>query len=363
MKELLSTILVKHFFVSSAIIKFIAEFVIVLIQTRDINLTEIALAMCGDSKLKSCYRRLQRFFKDTELCSKALVKMLITLANLEGQKLTIILDRTNWKFGKKHINILVLSVEKAGFAVPLLWSILDNKGGNSNVVQRSELLEKFINIVGVNAIDKLLADREFVGDKWLNFLSKNRIKFYVRIRSDITIGRCEKELVTASSKVKDLKNNETLILKGERHLGKEYLGPKVRIGALRNNKGDLVIIATNDDPQLALEVYRDRWAIENLFGALKTRGFNFENTHMTEPQKITKLLALLAIAFTLCHVLGICCNTIEPIKFKKSDGRKRISFFRYGLDYLRQMILSPHLIFTKLRDIYCLFQLLVFNST
>ena len=59
---ILSTLIEKHFLVSSATIKLITEFVLALIKLRDINLTGIALAICGESKVESGYRKLQRFF-------------------------------------------------------------------------------------------------------------------------------------------------------------------------------------------------------------------------------------------------------------------------------------------------------------
>jgi hypothetical protein len=34
--------------------------------------------------------------------------------------------------------------------------------------------------------------------------------------------------------------------------------------------------------------------IETLFAALKTRGFNLEATHMTDPAKLSTLIAILA---------------------------------------------------------------------
>lgn len=40
----------------------------------------------------------------------------------------------------------------------------------------------------------------------------------------------------------------------------------------------------------ALEEYKGRWQIETMFGCLKKRGFNFEETHLTMPLKIAKLL-------------------------------------------------------------------------
>ena len=68
MKLVLSTIIEKHFLVSKATIKLITEFVLALIKVRDINLTGIALAICGDSQIESSYRKLQRFFAGVEIC-------------------------------------------------------------------------------------------------------------------------------------------------------------------------------------------------------------------------------------------------------------------------------------------------------
>jgi Transposase DDE domain len=339
---------------SSAIVKLVTEFILALIHLRDVNLTQIALTICGESQVSSGYRRLQRFFVKAEICSKCLAKLLVSLAKLEDKKWMLIIDRTNWKFGQLHINILVLSIERFGVGIPILWSMLDNKGGNSNSKQREDLINRFIKIFGTKTIGSLLADREFIGDPWLKFLEDKGINFYIRIRSDLTIGRSEDELVTANSKVKKLKNNESIVLKGQRYLGKNYQGPRVRIAALRNDKGELVIIATNDKPEQALEVYRQRWAIESLFGCLKTRGFNFENTHMTELAKIEKLLAILAIAFTLCHIVGIWCNETKPITLK-THKRKSMSLFRYGLDYLRQILLNPLDLVLRIQEIIYLF--------
>ena len=78
-----------------------------------------------------------------------------------------------------------------------------------------------------------------------------------------------------------------------------------------------MIIATNDNENIALKMYSNRWSIECLFGSLKNRGFNFENTHLIHLDRIEKLLVLLAITFTLCHVLGIWQNEIESIKIKR----------------------------------------------
>lgn len=350
MNQLLSTLIRNHFFVSSAIIKLMTEFILALIRVRDVNLTEIAMAICGSSDINSSYRKLQRFFAKAEICSECLAKFIVKLAGLEGKKWVLIMDRTNWKFGQIHINILTLSIECCGIGVPILWYMLDNKGGNSSGKQREDLITRFINIFGIKPIAYLLGDREFIGDEWLGFLADKGINFYIRIRSDVTINRAENELITANKLVKRLQVGEYIILPGQRHLGQNYKGPKVGIVACRNDQGDLVIIATNDNPERAMERYRKRWAIETLFGCLKTRGFNFENTHMVHLNRIEKLLALLAIAFTLCHIAGIWQNELKPIELKKHT-RKAKSLFRYGMDYLRQILFLPQAFLTRFQQL------------
>jgi hypothetical protein len=317
MSLVLSTIIKEHFLVSNAIIKLMTEFILALVKVRDVNLTGIAIAICSQGKVESEYRKLQRFFANVEICYVCLAKLIIKLANLENDKWVLVLDRTNWKFGKLDINILVLSIDYFGIGVPILWSMLDNNGGSSNTKERKELINRFIEIFGSDIIESLLADREFIGDSWLKFLDDKGIYFYIRIKSNLTIGRSESELVTANHLVKRLKNEEFIVLKGLRYLGKKYIGPKVKIAASRNDKGELMIIATNDNENIALKMYSNRWSIECLFGSLKSRGFNFENTHLIHLDRIEKLLALLAISFTLCHVLGIWQNEIKSIKIKR----------------------------------------------
>ncbi|ATZ68895.1 transposase (plasmid) [Acinetobacter haemolyticus] len=45
----------------------------------------------------------------------------------------------------------------------------------------------------------------------------------------------------------------------------------------------------------AIRDYALRWEIETLFSCLKGRGFNLENTRLTDPRRVKKLIAVLAI--------------------------------------------------------------------
>jgi hypothetical protein len=60
---------------------------------------------------------------------------------------------------------------------------------------------------------------------------------------------------------------------------------------------------------------------------------------MTKPDRIDKLVALFAITFCWCHLTDQWCHAHTPIKIKK-HWRKEKSLFRYGLDFLREVLLN-----------------------
>jgi hypothetical protein len=50
------------------------------------------------------------------------------------------------------------------------------------------------------------------------------------------------------------------------------------------------------------------------FKALKSSRFNIEDTHLTEMERISKLFALVIVAFGWAFKVGIYLNEICPIK-------------------------------------------------
>ncbi len=66
--------------------------------------------------------------------------------------------------------------------------------------------------------------------------------------------------------------------------------------------------------------------IETLFGCLKSRGFRMEDTHVTDPDKIEKILFVLAIAFCWAYRAGEIQSKITPIRKKPMDGRVKAYF-------------------------------------
>jgi hypothetical protein len=103
-------------------------------------------------------------------------------------------------------------------------------------------------------------------------------------------------------------------------------------------KDDFLIIACDDKPSKGLKVYGLHWGIETLFGNTKSRGFDFEATHVTQPDKLSLLLGVMSLAIFWTLQAGTYLEQHgKALKFKK-HGRLELSRFRYGLDKLRQLI-------------------------
>jgi hypothetical protein len=86
------------------------------------------------------------------------------------------MDRTNWKFGHKDINFLVLAARIGGITFPLFWRLLPHRG-NSDFQERKAILEQFRKAFGFEAIRSFSADREFIGKDWLKYLYRHDIPF------------------------------------------------------------------------------------------------------------------------------------------------------------------------------------------
>lgn len=194
------------------------------------------------------------------------------------------MDRTNWKFFKVNINFLVLGVAYKGMAIPLFWYLLDKKG-NSNYHERSKIIENFIEVFGLEKIEVLVADRvpygQFTGKEWFKWLKKNQIPLVQRVMKDhqITTG---KGRVAVSSIFSHLAMGEHTIYSKKTTL---YGYENLSIIGLRL-KDEYLILLTNLEADNALGFYKRRWEIKTLFSAFKTRGFNLEETHMSNPNSL-----------------------------------------------------------------------------
>lgn len=332
----LAATLARHFRLSNDRLDTLMVLIIGLVSARTVNLSHLAGAFHGPAKLASNYRRLQRFFQYVRLDEDWLAKALVVMLRLTSP-FRLCLDRTNWKLGKTPINLLVLCIVTQRVRIPILWSILD-RDGTSTMAQRQELLERYLKLFGANSIGMLLADREFIGNQWFEFLVENGIPFAIRVPESLLVTLEGGQVVSLASMTRHRAQLRHLPqLRGRFKDMAERFAGSLGFAAKRRSDGTLIIVVTNRDPLIALAAYKKRWQIECLFGDTKTRGFNMEDTKLTHPAKLSLLLAVIALAIAWVQA---CAKAIKPDGYipRAKHGYRRKSWFRTGLDTLRHWI-------------------------
>jgi len=306
-----------------------------MLSARTTNLSVLASERTAAASTASTYRRLQRFFQHADPGEDWAAPVVAGLAGLKGPR-TLILDRTNWKVGRREINLLVLAVATRRNRVALMWTVLD-RPGNSGASERIALMERYIARFGRESVGLLLADREFIGADWFNWLVRNDIPFAIRLRGthratteEGRSGTLER-LVAGPGGVR----RATLTLDAMASHGAP--GPELHVRAKRPRGREPVIVATNRPSLDALAAYRKRWAIECLFADAKRRGLNFEDTRLTCPCKLALLTAIVAIAIAWAGAAGQRLLGRRRLP-RKAHGYPAKSIFRIGFERLRTLL-------------------------
>jgi len=317
----LKSIFEKHYPWHESRVEFMGNFISALIRSRSVNLQKVAESIEGKAKTASNYRRIQRLFEKQEVDYEVTAKLLSKVVEDE-EKWVLTMDRTNWKLGKSNVNLLVLGVAYKGMAIPLLWDFLTieeesierGKRGSSNTDERKKILERFIKIFGVKRIEALTADREFIGEEWFTWLKEKKIPFVIRVRNNTLIdenyfgSKDLKELFINTKKDEFYAFGKTKIMETSLHLG----GIKAT-----KSKEALILVSDHQMDASTISIYQKRWEIETMFGALKSKGFNFEESKLSHGYKVEKLMAFLSIAFVWSILAGDYRELDKPIVLKK----------------------------------------------
>ena len=211
-----------------------------------------------------------------------------------------------------------------------------SRKGNATAAEHLAIIEKFAAKFGGERILRVYADREFGSFELFSYLIENRIDFHIRLKTSHQSG--------GQSFLQGWRNvTEKVKLKGKVKI--EVFGLEMYVSCVKykkDGKTEYLIVAGKEPNKDMIEEYKVRWQIETMFGCLKSRGFNFEETHLTMPSIFGKLLMLLGVGLSLAMVIGeFEVEISKQVKMKlKKNKRYAKSLFRIGLDALQNLLFN-----------------------
>jgi Transposase DDE domain len=201
-------LLSKHFYWHKSRIETLCMLILALFKIQNVQLPQLAISIDSEAKQESSIKRIYRFFKHQIIDQGEVVMFLKKIMKIE--LVTLIIDRTNWEFGKTKINVLYLAISYQHIAIPIFFKILDNKGGNSKAADRIELMEQFLKLFSSSSIKAILGDREFFDQEWIEFLHRKRIKFCFRIKSNKKVKHSNGGMIQAKTMIDNFPHNITV---------------------------------------------------------------------------------------------------------------------------------------------------------
>lgn len=315
---------------------------IVLARSTNLNVLKDYLPQLLDNdhtKADSHYKRLIRFFRLTTP-NRLVICILQFVFRLFHSRFThLILDATTWRVGKKPIHLLTLCILYRDTAIPIYWLQL-NKKGHSSEVERQELMTGALRYYRLQG-KILLADREYVGEKWLRYLCLQGVDFVIRLSAGcyrLPIGAAPGPAY--SKLVRQAHHRKRGVIKG-------FIlnGCKLSVVILKNPKDDpdeplLYFVSSLVHKVNITEAYRRRWRIESCFKHLKTQGFNIEDLNFKNDGKIMLLIAIVVMAYVLSLREAFAHGSLKQKVYRDGSSSMAISFFRQGISCLRRHVQS-----------------------
>lgn len=286
----------------------------------------------------SGYKRLLRIFDAHAYSRLWLCLLQCGFQLLRWQSNYLILDGTSWKrHGISH-QYLTLSIEYRSVAIPIYWVDLA-KLGISNCQERKRMFRRVFNHFNLQG-KTLLADREYIGSDWINYLTDNGLAFTIRLRKRFyqkqinkAPGLSYQELIhkVMRSKLAYKVAGKTVQVEGHTYqfVVAKYLDATGKPTLL------LLLSSQESSPVKIAASYLKRWKIECCFRHLKSNGFDLEQINLRGKARTKLLMAIVVFAYIISIHEGL--KTYKKVRcIQRKDGtiEKAESIFRHGYDNL-----------------------------
>jgi len=333
---------------SSAQCKLI-EILLPLIQSeKQVRLERLSRVFPYPITTESRRRKLQRFLDLPHLTISLIWFPLITYWLITycrvGQTLSIAIDRSQWG----RINLFMVSLIWERRAIPLYWSLLP-KLGNSNFESQITNLQQVLPLFSEYKVI-VLGDREFCSVDLANWLREKGVSFCLRLKKNHCIET--EHLVWQRLDELGIIPGTSLYFQGKRvRKTQPATGFDVACKWKRNYGGWKVdeawfILTDLGSLPAAINAYKQRMGIEEMFRDCKTGGYDLEGTNL-KGDRLINMILLMTLAYTWAIFQGTELKKKQVQKYvsRRKEPKKRYrrrSTFGVGLDaekwvnYLKQ---------------------------
>jgi hypothetical protein len=284
----------------------LALLVATMLEARSANLMELAAVLPRPAE-----RLDMRFQWIWRVLLNPLISPDEVMAPFAAEKkrpLVLIMDQSKIN---DRLQVLMLALRWGERALPVLWRVEETKGAIGFETQK-ELLEAAVPILPEGAQIRLMADRFYGTADLISFCQDKDWDYRIRLKGNLAVRDRTGRRMTGG-----LAKNRQFALENVQLTERRVTA---NIGVIHDPSHDEPwIIAMPAKPgYLKTLEYSDRWAIEPMFSDFKSRGFGVEQSQIQYPDRLSRLLLVMALALYFAVSAGQHDAQKNPLPAEKN---------------------------------------------
>ena len=269
----------------------LALLVATMLDVRSANLMDLAAGLPRSvARIDMRYQWISRVLMNPLIEPDAVMapfaRDVLSRLAADGRPLVLIMDQS--KLNDRH-QVLMLAVRFGERALPLLWRVEETGGAIGFPVQKT-LLEAVVPLLPADISVCLMADRFYGTADLISLCQERQWDYRLRLKGNLVVRDGDDRMTTGEAAKAHLFSLENVQLTARK--------ATTNIGVICDpNHAEPWIIAMAAEPgYLKTLDYSARWAIEPMFSDFKSRGFGVEDTQIQHPDRLGRLLLVMALA-------------------------------------------------------------------
>jgi hypothetical protein len=262
-----------------------------MLEVRSVNLMDLAASLPrAAERLDMRYQWISRLLGNALIEVDAVMapyaREILTRLAADGRKLVLLIDQTQ---ATEWHQVVMVAARVGGRAVPLAWRVKATQGAIGFAEQRAALTA-VAGLLPENVRPVLMGDRFYGTPDLIAWCKSRGWGWRLRLKQDLLVFEDGGETTLAAC----FADGEHLLS------GVELTEKRVTTNiAMVHEPGhpEPWIIAMSEAPTVHRAFdYGLRWGIEAMFSDFKSRGFGLEDSHLQRPDRMARLIMVMALA-------------------------------------------------------------------
>lgn len=314
----------------------LAAMVAGIVAAGSSHLPKMAQKAPDKTKTESRVKRFTRFIQNQAVTYEAFFMPFArdVVASLStNQPLSVVFDGSALGRG---CATLMASVIYGKRALPICWLVKRGKKGHFSAEDHLWLFDEVRALVPEGADVIFLGDGEFDSIALQRALDQAGWNYVCRTASSTRVSDGTTDCAIGA--LRPCAGERYLSMPGASMTQARYGPVHVVVWHERPHAEAVYLVTSLELAEEALHWYRHRFGIETLFSDKKSRGFHLHKSHLSDPERLSRLLLAASLAYLWMVYLGVTALRQGWYKqFHRSD-RVDLSLFQLGLRLLEHML-------------------------